>query len=453
MNRRRMLGAALGMGAGLALQPSWPHIFVPRRSFAAPSSLAGPSGGAILIVLNGGARTQAAFNGTVGLGTNPFGQLTGLQVALSQVLQNTGLERPEINRHVNLVTTCQHHNRTGNHDTGRTVACTGFTPDEVKPGILTILNRQFFFRNLPCVHIGNDTPSTDIGTEISSTYVPIKISSPLNVQDILASVSAARVSPAEQARLEALRLPMQDRFLRSSKYLETGDIPFFQRRAAEVATQFEDDALDLRSASSLGVYQDGSPVANAGLRASFGVNANGGGSSMGARAMLALRLRQLGCAGIVLSSAENWDLHSNEDDGLPGRASQLGQALAALIDHGSRIPDPATPGKTLLDTTIITVLTDFNRGNWSTTSGFNGGRGSDHQSGDDRTSFQCIPIIGGGLPGGRVLGEVNGSGSAAGASPTFETRQVLATVLDVLGVPSENYFPASVRPLTRELGA
>jgi hypothetical protein len=390
------------------------------------------------------------FNGTVGSGTNPFGQLTGLPVPLSQVMAGSGLDRPEINQHLNLVTTAQHHNRTGNHDTGRVVACTGFTPEEQKPGALTAVNFAYSFRDIPCVNVGNDTPTTAIGSEISSTFSPIKISSPLNVQDIVGALQATQVSDGERARLDAFRNAVQDEYLRATKYKEPADIPFFQRKAAEVATQLDNDALDLRTNASMGAYADSTPVTNAGLRTSFGVNTTGGGNSMGAKAMLAVRLRQLGCAGITLSSDDNWDLHSGEDQGLPPRAFAVGQAIAGLIDHLSRIPDPFATGKSLLDTTVITVMTDFNRGNWAVGSGFNGNSGSDHQTGEDKTAFQCIPIIGGGLPGGRVLGEVRGDGSPAAGSRTYETRQVLATALDLIGVPADSFLPG-VAPFTEEL--
>lgn len=450
LDRRRFL-RAVGLGAGAAVLSRLPGPLLGRRTASAgPNDEFIFSMGGIFIVLNGGARTQCVFNGTVGSGTNPFGQLTDLTVPLSAVLAGSGLDRATINQHVNLVTTVQHHNRTGNHDTGRVIACTGYTPEEVKPGILTALNFAYSFRDVPCVNIGNDTPTTAIGTEIASTFSPIKISSPFNVQDIVDALAATQVSEAETARIEALRYPMQDHFLRDSKYKEPADIPFFQRKAADVANQLDDDALDIRSGASMGSYLDSSPVSNAGLRASFGVDGSGGGNSMGAKAMLAVRLRQLGCAGITLSSDDNWDLHSNEDEGLPPRAFNVGQAIAGLIDHLSRIPDPAAPDRTLLDTTVITVLTDFNRGNWAVSSGFNGSNGSDHSTGEDKTAYQCIPIIGGGLPGGKVLGEVRGDGSPASASPTYETRQVLATVLDLLGVPPDGYLPG-IPPFTAEL--
>lgn len=443
--RRRLLQwTGTGLGAALAA----PSFLFSRRASAA-TGLAGPGCGAIIYVLNGGARTQAVFNGTVGLGTNPFGAVTGLKVPVSKTLEGTGLDTAAINDRFNLVTACQHHNRTGNHETGRVVACTGYEPQEDRPGILTLLNYVFATRTIPCVHIGNDTPATLIGSEISSTFSPIKLGSPLNVDDIKKSIVDVQVSAEETARYRAFRDKLQDRFLRSSRNLRPGDIPFYQRKAAEVAAQFNSAALDIRANASLGKYVDGTDVTNAGLRTAFGVTATGGGSAMGARAMLALRLRQLWCAGICLSS-DNWDLHSGELDVLPGKAADVGKSMAALIDQMSRIRDPLS-GKTLLDTTVVTAVSDFNRGNWNVGTGFNGSNGSDHLSGDDKTSFQCVPLFGGGLPGGKVLGQLLGNGAPEGSSKRYETRQILATVLDVLGVPSESFFPASVVPLTREL--
>ncbi|MBL4634647.1 MAG: DUF1501 domain-containing protein [Kofleriaceae bacterium] len=447
ISRRGFLKA---IGIGTTATVLAPHVWRQRSVSAAPLvSNISLSGGAIFFVLNGGARTQAVFNGTVGTGTNPFGQLSGLPVPLSQVMAGSGLDLNAINSKINLISTAQHANRTGNHGTGRAIACTGYQPQENMPGILTLLNQAFSFRNVPCINIGNDTPTTNIGSEISSTFSPIKIASALNVNDITSAIQSVQVSPAEAQRLNTLRYGVSDQFLRSTSYSEPADVPFFQRKAAEVAAQLNDDALDIRTNATMGNYLDNTPIGNAGLRASFGVQANGGGSSLGASAMLAIRLRQLGCAGITVSTG-NWDLHSNELNVLPNQAFELGQSIAGLVDHLSRIPDPVSPGVSLLDTTVITVLTDFNRGNWSVGSGFNGNNGSDHRTNEDKTAFQCIPMIGGGLPGGKILGEIGASGSPTAGSPIYTTQQVLATVLDLLGLPSTAYFPGST-PITQDL--
>lgn len=455
VSRRRFLGAS-GAALGAAASGGLGSFLMGRpKALAQSSAEAGVSMGAIFFVLNGGARTQAMFNGRIGMGTNPFGQITGIPVELPQnTMQGTGLELPDTNKYLNLVATAQHHNRTGNHGTGRTVACTGYTEEEAKPGILSLVNYAFGFREIPCVNIGNDTPTTNIGSEISTTFAPIKINSATSVNDIVDSFISTQASPNEKLRIEALRYTLEDRFHRSTIYPEPETIPFFQRKAAKIAAQLDDAALDITSGASMGQYltgpNAGQDVTNGDLRGMFGVNGGGGGNDLGAKAMLALRLRQLGCAGITLSSDQNFDLHSNEQQNLPGRAQRVGQALAGLIDNLSNIADPFVEGLTLLDTTVITVLTDFNRGNWGQGTGFNGGNGSDHQSNNDKTSMQCIPIVGGGLPGGKVLGEVGGDGSPAGASPVYGTRQILATVLDLMGVPSESFFP-DAPPLTEEL--
>ncbi len=447
INRRKFLRlVAASAGVGALGTVAGPYGLLGRAHAA--SGLAGTTGGAIFIVLNGGARTQSIFNGMVGSGANPFGQISGLPVPMSAVMDGSGLDDPEINRHINLVTTAAHHNRTGNHDNGRITACTGYSQDEEKPGVLSILNYAFAFRDVPCVNIGNDTPTTRIGSEISSTFSPVKINSALDVREIAASLVDSAVTEDEKLRLDALRGALQDRFLRSTPYDAPADIPFYQRRALEVAQQFDDDALDIRTDAVMGRYLDGSPVSNGGLRSSLDVG--GGGRSLGASAMVAVRLRQLGCGGITISRG-NWDMHSNERDRLPDRANGVGRVMAGLIRELSRIESPAESGRSLLDTTLITVLTDFGRGNWSNGTGFNSDDGSDHRGGEDKTAFQCIPIIGGGLAGGRILGEITNGGSPASGSPTFTTRQILATALDVLGIPPTLHLPEDAPPLTEDL--
>ena len=54
-------------------------------------------------------------------------------------------------------------------------------------------------------------------------------------------------------------------------------------------------------------------------------------------------------------------------------------------------------------------------------------------------------------PGGTVLGEITNGGSPASGSPTFTTRQVLATALDLLGIPPTLYMPPDAPPLTEAL--
>ncbi len=439
----------LGLGGTYASSVGLGSLF-DRAAMAAPIAQAPASSGAIFFVLNGGARTQAVFNGAVGMGTNPFGSLTGLPVPLSALMEGTGLDEPSVNARLNFVRTCQHHNRTGSHQNGRTVACTGYTIEDDKPGVLSLLNHAFAHRTLPCVNIGSDSPITNIGSEISSTFSPLKLSSFLDMKELVDSVATSAASDKEVERIERLRFSMQDEFLRRTRYRSPAQIPFYQRRATELAAKLADEILDVAADGDLGTFTDGSPATNTVLRPAFGVLPSGGGNPDGANALLALRFRQLGVAGIAISTSQNWDLHSNEERALPGRAGRLGQAIAGLVACMSQIVDPVVPDKTLLDTTVITIVSDFNRGNWSISTGYNENDGSDHRTNEHQTSNQCIPIIGGGLPGGKLLGEVGGDGAPVDGSPTYTTRQVLGTVLDLMGLPVDGYFPGTV-PLTEEL--
>ena len=128
LSRRSFLrgsGATLGLAATAGVGA---YTIGKPRALAAPPDVSA-SIGAIFLVLNGGARTQALFNGRVGVGTNPFGQLTGMPVELPDLTMNgSGLELPEINKYLNMISTASHHNRTNIHSNGRTVACTGSSP-------------------------------------------------------------------------------------------------------------------------------------------------------------------------------------------------------------------------------------------------------------------------------------------------------------------------------------
>jgi len=448
--RRKFLGAsgALGLAAASGL-----GAYGLRR----PAALAAPvdaflSMGAIFFVLNGGARSQSIFNGRVGLGANPYGQVptdpttaAALPVPMpNNTTANAGvlpngdpcrLTNININQHVNTVM-AQHFNRTGNHTTGRDVACTGWPVTENKPGLLTLINYNFNFRSIPCINIGSDTPNTNVGSEVSTTFAPVKISNAGSVTSITDSFIATQASPAETDRIEALRYALEDRFHRQTRYQAPEDIPFFQRKAEFIAQQLSADALDIGDgAAEMGTrISDATPVTNGELQAMFGTN------SLCQGAHLAVRLRQLGVAGISLSSG-NFDTHSNEANSLPGRAQAVTRAIAGLIAALSDIADPYDPNLTMLDTTVITVMSDFGRGNWSVGTGYNGNGGSDHQSNNDKTAIQCIPIIGGGLPGSKALGEIGADGSAIGAAPVYTTRQVLSTVLDLMGIPPQTFYP------------
>src|SRR5262249_22155068 len=161
---------------------------------------------------------------------------------------------------------------------------------------------------------------------------------------------------------------------------------------------------EYNATAALGMATDGRPLSNAMLGEPFGVfvGTPPTGSKVdtmwGGPTALGVRLLQLG-APVVAVGVGGWDFHSDELKNLPPLAASLGRALSALYFVLSRMADPAVPGKTFWDTTIVVVTSEFGRDNTSNTEdggltiGFNRGDGSDHH-GTNPNRNQALPIMG-----------------------------------------------------------
>src|SRR5262249_24976278 len=125
------------------------------------------------------------------------------------------------------------------------------------------------------------------------------------------------------------------------------------------------------------------------------------------------------------------------------------RALSALNFVLPQIADPDVPGKSYFDTTLVAVTSEFGRDNTSDsntdglTVGFNRGDGSDHH-GTNACRYQALPIMGGVIPGGRMLVPTDDQVRPMGdpiASPSL-----LATFLAALGVDPSPYVSAPPLP-------
>jgi hypothetical protein len=123
--------------------------------------------------------------------------------------------------------------------------------------------------------------------------------------------------------------------------------------------------------------------------------------------------------------------------------------LSALRFVLPRMSDPDVPGKTYWDTTLIVVTSEFGRDNTSDTDdggltvGFNRGDGSDHH-GTNACRYQALPIMGGAVPGGRLL--VGTDDQVRPMQKPYATQQLLATLMQAIGVDSTKYFGAPPIP-------
>lgn len=105
-------------------------------------------------------------------------------------------------------------------------------------------------------------------------------------------------------------------------------------------------------------------------------------------------------------------------------------AFSSLLEDLARTPSKATPGKTLLDETLVVAMSEFGR----TTGDLNHMKGRDHYN-------ACFPALfaGAGVKGGLVLGQTNKDGSKCEETGWKNKEQprienVVSTMYSALGI-------------------
>jgi len=124
-----------------------------------------------------------------------------------------------------------------------------------------------------------------------------------------------------------------------------------------------------------------------------------------------------------------WDHHDNINRKIRGKAVALDQALAALIGDLALTPGVES-GKSLLDETLIIVTGEFGR----TPGALNTSAGRDHHGG----AFSAL-VAGGGVQGGRIIGETDSIGNQIidigwSQDRNISTSDLAATALSAMGI-------------------
>lgn len=169
------------------------------------------------------------------------------------------------------------------------------------------------------------------------------------------------------------------------------------------------------------------------------------GNEFGQRCLLARRLVECGTRFIEVSfnlnfiNGTGWDTHNEGQQNQHLLIQELDQALAALLDDLEH--------RQLLDSTLVVVATEFGR-----PPEFDGGGGRGHQS----RAFS-VPIFGGGLKSGLVIGTTDDTGASVAEDPVT-VPDLHATIYAALGIdPSKELYdgdrPVPItdhgKPLTR----
>ncbi len=177
-----------------------------------------------------------------------------------------------------------------------------------------------------------------------------------------------------------------------------------------------------------------SPEVNGLFAYSASDSARYGNSSFGNSCLVAKQVLAGGRgARFVMVSVGGWDMHSGIYDKAAGtnlytQAGQLDPALSNLLADLEAAPGK-TPGKTLLDETLVVVAGEFGR----TVGALNGQNGRDH------FAINSALFAGGGVKGGQVIGATDASGGAitdSGVAGRTELRaeDIACTIYSALGI-------------------
>ncbi|HEY2838655.1 MAG TPA: DUF1501 domain-containing protein [Pirellulales bacterium] len=144
------------------------------------------------------------------------------------------------------------------------------------------------------------------------------------------------------------------------------------------------------------------------------------GKGVGEQLLLARRLCEAGC-GFVNLHYGGWDMHGSIAQSMRGRAPQMDQGVAALIE------DLAQRG--LSDRVLLVITGEFGR-----TPRINGSGGRDHWA-----PLSPLAMAGGGMRMGQIVGESSPKAETPKSRP-IGPQDLMATVFHSLGLPRDLSF-------------
>lgn len=144
------------------------------------------------------------------------------------------------------------------------------------------------------------------------------------------------------------------------------------------------------------------------------------GKGLGQQLLTARRLCEAGC-GFVTLNYGGWDMHGKIKEAITGRAPQMDQGVAALVE------DISQRG---MDKNILLVIS----GEFGRTPKVNKGAGRDHWA-----PLTTLALAGGGLQMGQVVGESAAKIDVPKTTP-IRPQDLMATIFHVLGIERRTQF-------------
>lgn len=433
-------------GGTLAAACAVPWVWIPKNVHA--TSGFGTAKHLLYIRLSGGFRFPVAFNGDVGAQFNPWGLASGIasgtQWGVGALLgrndwrteaeSGLGMQTvPSIANEIAVLPCVDHEplagSADGNHQTGLERYLTGFVGGDL--GLFTMINYGLREKtetdlaegivNLPAIVMGESGMGR--GSGAYGAYRPAV----LRGDDLDRFGTGAANQLPDWARGMAEAHDIRNRDRQNSAHAATIDAYIQSREATRAYAEiFASDELKIGDATD--EPYDG--VSNAELAAVFG------DSNSGRNAHMAMRLFHFGCPAVYFDQG-GYDMHSDEEENLPGRMEEFNRMLSGIHWALKRLQHP--DGGTYWDHTVVAIGSEFSR----TTRGgrFNSARGSDH-GGDNATRWMSMPFMGGPIGAlGKMIGSTK-SDTLEAEGQIFSYRSVWKTLLDMLGCDHSEFFPA-----------
>lgn len=449
-SRRTFLRAATGAAAAASVAP-W--VWIPRRAYAAASPAFGAAEHVLVLYAGGGLRSAPLFHADAAFRHNPFGAATGVaagaQWAPGKILGEQAIpissfpgvtEIPPVAAIANdiaILAGVDHDPSSAmpatDHGTGDALVTQGTL--NADRGLLSIVHREY--------------PGYVNGTTVLPPF-DIGLSNFARGVNDFAGYRPISLASADDFTGKSLTGGQEERAPWTRELRRRRDLAFIGHRAPHVQpylTAAMDAKINSRAyAAALhhpGIDLKGAPdtllggATNAQLLDVLGGGPFQGQSQWGLETAFALRLFQLGvpCATVLRYL---YDDHSDEKTQLPIDAADLGRQIAGLHFLLHRLTD--ANGVPLWNKTVVFVVSEFSRDDVDE-SGFNSAMGSDHQ-GTTASRNQIWPVFGGPVTAaGRRIGNLDPATLATVGAPATTVRSVLSTMLDLLGIDSQNHFP------------
>ncbi|MEC7565630.1 MAG: DUF1501 domain-containing protein [Planctomycetota bacterium] len=291
------------------------------------------------------------------------------------------------------------------HGNGTRWVMTGYDDRQnMKPSIGSIAARQFGTTN-PITGIPTYIRMNNIASDgpgwLGTGYSPFNPNGPA-VKNMASTVPEERFS-SRRALLNSL--DTINRTADNSGKLEGMDV--FEQQAFDLVRGTSRDAFNIAKADPK-------------ERARYG-------KGLGETLLTARRLCEAGCAFVTVSYG-GWDMHGGIVKGLQGRAEQMDQGIAALIEDLDE--------RGMLEDTLVVITGEFGRTPKINTKG-----GRDHWG-----RLCTLALAGGGLKMGQVVGESSAKIEVPATKP-ITPQDLMATIFHMYGMdPGLQFISNQGRP-------